>query len=306
MIRHFMMTAAAALLLAGCTGDKTAPDNSSNVVTDTAQALQSDRATAAQLSDIIASQPEDVRLRYGARNPQKTLEFFGLEPDMTVIEVLPGGGWYTKIISPYLGLDGHLIGVDYSLDMWPEFGGFATPEFIAARQNWAESWTQDMTGGLPSKASALSAYTLTTLPSEQDGQVDMVLLIRAMHNLARFNETGGYLDNALNQLNKSLKPGGIVGIVQHAAPEENDDSWADGNNGYLKKSYVMAAMKKAGFELVSESDLNENPRDIPSNTDNVWRLPPTLGTSKDDEELRSRMEAIGESNRMTLKFIKPK
>ena len=224
---------------------------------------------------------------------------------MRVLELLPGGGWYTKIISPYLGEDGHLIGVDYSFDMWPEFGGFANAKFLNDRKTWTQSWTQDMAGSLPSESSKLSAYTLSTLPKELNGQADMVLLIRSMHNLARFNEKGGYLDSALKALNKSLKPGGIVGIVQHAAPAENDDAWADGNNGYLKDIAVIAAMEKAGFEFISASSINENPRDIPSNTDNVWRLAPTLGTSQDNEELRARMEAIGESNRMTLKFIKP-
>ena len=117
------------------------------------------------------------------------------------------------------------------------------------------------------------------------------------------------MDAALTELYSTLKPGGIVGIVQHQAPETNSDDWADGNNGYLKKSYVIAQMEKAGFEFVNESAVNENPRDIPSDaadaTDNVWRLPPTLGTSRENPELRSKMEAIGESNRMTLKFVKP-
>jgi len=244
MIRQFMMSTAASLLLLSCTADEHSINSAADPLGP--QTAQTSRADKTELAGILANQPEDVRLRYGARHPQETLEFFGLEPGMTVIEVLPGGGWYTKIISPYLGEDGHLIGVDYSSDMWPEFGGFA-----------------------------------------------------------RFNEKGGYLDSALKALNKSLKPGGIVGIVQHAAPAENDDAWADGNNGYLKDIAVIAAMEKAGFEFISASAINENPRDIPSNTDNVWRLAPTLGTSQDNEELRARMEAIGESNRMTLKFIKP-
>lgn len=307
MIRYLTLTAISALSLWACTATENqsaAPDiGADKAATDiAAPTSQTERV---QLSDIISNQPEDVKQRYAARRPQETLEFFGLKPDMTVIEVLPGGGWYSRIISPYLGVDGQLIGADYSLPMWSEFGGFATPEFIKARQGWADKWQQDISAKLPAGSSGISAYTLATLPRELNGTVDMALLIRAMHNLARFNDKGAYLDKALSALHKTLKPGGIVGIVQHAAPPESDDKWADGNNGYLKEAYIIAAMEKAGFELAGRSDLNLNPRDIPSSTDNVWRLPPTLGTSKTDEELRARMEAIGESSRMTLKFIKP-
>ncbi|MEL7486706.1 MAG: methyltransferase, partial [Pseudomonadota bacterium] len=102
-----------------------------------------------------------------------------------------------------------------------------------------------------------------------------------------------------------LKPGGVVGVVQHRGPETNDDVWAEGDNGYLKQSQVVAAFEAAGFELVEASEINANPADIPSNEEVVWRLPPALGTSREDPALRAQMEQIGESDRMTLKFRKP-
>ena len=319
MIRQFLIMATASLTLLACSGANEAKDaisdtqktvtNAVNSVTDNAENITADVAAnkvdKVKLSEIVAAQPETVKARYGARHPVETLEFFGVKPGMTIVEVLPGGGWYTKIISPYVGTEGHIVGVDYSLEMWPEFGGFATPEFIETRKGWTESWLQDMHEDLSGEHSPLSAYTLTSLPDDLKGQADMVIMIRALHNLARFNEKGGYMDTALAELYDILKPGGLAGIVQHHAPEENDDKWADGNNGYLKKSYVIAQMEKAGFEFIEESDVNANPRDIPSNKENVWRLPPTLGTSREDADLRSNMEAIGESNRMTLKFMKP-
>ena len=161
MIRYFMIGAAACVLI-GCSGNEPAIEGAAETLSaQTAQIATADKT--ATLSDILASQPEDVKLRFGARNPEKTLEFFDLQPGMSVIEVLPGGGWYTKILSPYLGEDGHLIGVDYSINMWPEFGGFATPEFIEARKNWTQSWTQDMASSLPNGSSQLSAHTLSTL-----------------------------------------------------------------------------------------------------------------------------------------------
>ena len=114
-----------------------------------------------------------------------------------------------------------------------------------------------------------------------------------------------YLTEALNESHALLKPGGIVGVVQHQGPEANDDDWAQGSNGYLKKSLLIAKFEAAGFEFVKESPHNENAKDVPSNEDIVWRLPPNLGTSKDNPELQAQMEAIGESNRMTLLFKKP-
>ena len=318
--RLTLITTVAALALTACSkADEVAEtiETAQTVVADVAQSTEAIATTTAQdivksgvdtakLATIVNAQPETVKARYDARNPAETLAFFGLEPGMTVIEVLPGGGWYTKIISPYLGNKGHVIGLDYDIKMWSEFGGFATPEFIENRKGWAASWTETLSGDLPENSSQLSAYTLGSIPADVDGQADMILMIRALHNLARFNDEGLYLDAALTRLYNSLKPGGIAGIVQHKAPAENDDAWADGNNGYLKTAYVIEQMEKAGFEFVSASDINDNPRDIPSNTDNVWRLPPTLGTSREDAELRSKMELIGESSRMTLKFIKPK
>jgi len=137
-----------------------------------------------------------------------------------------------------------------------------------------------------------------------DGKADAVLFIRAMHNVSRFEEKGGYMTEALADTHALLKPGGIVGVVQHQGPESNTDEWATGSNGYLKKSDVIAKFKAAGFELVKESAINENPKDVPSNEDIVWRLPQSLMTSREDPELKAKMEAIGESNRMTLLFKK--
>jgi predicted methyltransferase len=97
-----------------------------------------------------------------------------------------------------------------------------------------------------------------------------------------------------------------VGIVQHQARENTSDEWASGRNGYLKKSFIIGIMDEAGFDLIGSSDINKNDLDQPSETDIVWRLPPSLATSKDDPVLKSQLEAIGESNRMTLLFRKPK
>lgn len=155
-------------------------------------------------------------------------------------------------------------------------------------------------------AASVAAFTFGDMPADIAGTADVVLMIRALHNLARFS--GGerdFLGEAFADAYAALKPGGVLGVVQHQAGEGMPDDFADGSHGYLKKSRVIAAAQQAGFELVAESDLNANPKDQPSEDDIVWRLPPTLGTSAENPELRAELEAIGESNRMTLKFRKP-
>ena len=138
------------------------------------------------------------------------------------------------------------------------------------------------------------------------GQADAVLLIRALHNLARFENDGGYLSTAMADVLRVLKPGGIVGVVQHMAPESASDEWANGSRGYLKKGFVITRFEGASFEYVDESDVNANPADEPGEADIVWRLPPSFATSRNDPDLREKYRAIGESNRMTVLFRKPK
>ncbi len=256
-----------------------------------------------QLAAVLAAQPAETQARYGARHPQETLDFFGIEPGMTVIEALPGGGWYSKILLPYLGSEGKLIGVDYALDMFPLFG-FFSDEDIKAKEVWRETWMADAEGWRSDDSAALDAFVFGSMPEAMAGTVDAVVMVRALHNLARFESQGGFLTAALADAHKALKPGGILAVVQHQASEDSDDGWADGSNGYLKKSRLVDIMSAAGFTLESESDINANPKDQPGAEDFVWRLPPSLVTSRENPELRAEMEAIGESNRMTLLFRK--
>ena len=299
-----IILAGAALTLAACGGGADDAAKTATDMADKAKAEMTMKVDSAKLSAILAAQDDKAKARYDARNPQATLEFFGIAPGMTVIEALPGGGWYSKILIPYLGNDGHLVGVDYSIDMWPEFGGFADAEFIEKKKTWAAEWVEGAKAWQAGTTGELSAFTFGGRDTAMDGKVDAVLFIRAMHNVSRFEAKGGYMTQALADTHALLKPGGIVGVVQHQGPESNTDEWAVGSSGYLKKSNVIAAFEAAGFELVKESAINENPKDVPTNDDIVWRLPQSLSTSREDPELRAKMEAIGESNRMTLLFKK--
>ena len=257
-----------------------------------------------RLAEVLAAQPADVQARYEWRHPRETLGFFGVVPGTTVVEALPGGGWYTKILLPYLGSGGTYIGADYALDMWPRFGFFGE-DFLQKKETWVTDFTAEAGGWAGEGGPAVAAFAFGAMPDTMNGTADAVLFIRALHNVARFESEGGYLTAALQDTFDILKPGGIVGVVQHEARPDTPDEWAGGQNGYLKKAFVIERFEKAGFELVGESDVNQNPADQPGAEDIVWRLPPSLMTSRDNPELKAQMEAIGESNRMTLKFRKP-
>jgi predicted methyltransferase len=261
-------------------------------------------ADSEKLASVLAAQPEEAQARYAHRHPQETLEFFGIAPGMTVVEALPGGGWYSRVLLPYLGPDGRLIGADYSLKMYPLFG-FFSEEQLKEKETWVQDFTAKARGWAGEDGAAVSAFVFGSMPDRMKDQADAVLFVRALHNLARFESDGGFLTQALKDAYDALKPGGIVGVVQHQAREDMPDDWADGSNGYLKDDFVIKKMEEAGFVFAGRSDINFNDKDRPMETDVVWRLPPTLATSRDDPELRAQMQAIGESNRMTLKFRKP-
>ncbi|MFT5839063.1 MAG: putative methyltransferase [Flavobacteriales bacterium] len=256
------------------------------------------------LEKVLQAQPEDVIARYDARHPQETLDFFGVKPGMTVMEALPGGGWYTKILMPYLGSEGKVIGTDYAADMFPLFG-FFSPERLEAKKTWVTTWTTEAQSWKKEGSADIGAFQFGSMPETMANSADAVVFIRALHNVARFENEGGYLTKALNDAFRVLKPGGILGVVQHKAPETMTDEWASGARGYLKQTFVIAKMQEVGFEFVASSDINNNPKDQPDAEDIVWRLAPSLSTSREDPKLKEEIQAIGESNRMTLTFKKP-
>src|SRR5690606_10597735 len=156
------------------------------------------------------------------------LQFFGIEPGITVLEARPGGGWYTRVLLPYLGNEGHLIGVDYPTGIWSKFD-WASKEFIEERVNWPKTWPDEVAGWNIENSAKVSAYAFGNLPQDLTGKVDAALFIRALHNMARFGDEGGYLSAALKETYRVLKPGGTLGIVQHATTDES----ATGDTGYL-------------------------------------------------------------------------
>ena len=298
---RFLSILMAGLLLLGCT------ENHNSVTAEPPAQQQSDAPAEAQqptLSEILAAQPEQTQARYRYRHPEQTLEFFGVEPGMTVVEALPGGGWYSKILLPYLGGDGLLIGANYATDMRRLFG-FYTEEQLKQGETWTTDWPAKAADWTQGANTPISAFVFGSLPKEMAETADTVIFIRALHNLARFEDQGGFLTAALDDAYNILKPGGVVGVVQHALADTAPDEWAKGNRGYLKQSFVIARMEQAGFVFEEASAINANPKDQPQDGDVVWRLPPVLSGSKDNPDQAALMQAIGESNRMTLRFRKP-
>ena len=257
------------------------------------------------LDNVLAAQPEKVRQRYQYRHTKETLAFFGIESGMILIEGLPGGGWYSKILLPYLGTDGVLIGADYAESMYPKFG-FFSQEQLDGKKTWVLDWTEEANGWRVDGDAKVTAFQFGSMSDEMKGTVDAVVMIRALHNLARFESDGEYLTSALNDVYNALKLGGVLGVVQHKARDDMPDDFADGSHGYLKQDFVIAQMEQAGFVYEASSDINNNPADQPTASDIVWRLPPSYVTSRDNPALKEKMQAIGESNRMTLRFRKPK
>jgi len=253
------------------------------------------------LNAVLASRSDEDTVRDDARQPLETLTFFQVKPGMTVAEALPGGGWYTRILANYLGQDGTLYGVNYPDSLWPMLS-YASPEWIAQRIAATDNFTAKVATFTDNGITA-QGFTFDTVPPEVEGTVDRVLLIRALHNLNRFQQKAGTSSQALTATHAMLKKDGLVGVVQHRAPATASEEWADGNKGYLNEAAVIAMFAEAGFALVAQSEINANPLDQPSGEDSVWRLPPSLRGNNDDEQ-REAMVAIGESDRMTLLFRK--
>jgi predicted methyltransferase len=305
-MKHLLI-GAAALFLFACSGQdegKSEATEAAPAGPDVVAVRLAEQSAEERLDAVLARQDEETKARYQYRHPKETLKFFGVEPGMTVVDTLPGYVWYSGILADYLGADGKVIGADYSLPMWRLFGGFASEEWLADRENWRTTYIERMAEAANADRAPADAFVYGSLPESMYGVADVVLVIRATHHFNRFEEEGGYFTAALADIRNVLKPGGIVGLVQHRAPAENSDAWADGSNGYLKQDQVIAFFEANGFELVEASEINANPNDRPSEEEFVWRLPPSLNGAENDEERKAAMLAIGESDRMTLKFRK--
>jgi predicted methyltransferase len=225
--------------------------------------------------------------RDGARHPYETLSFFGIKPTMTVVELVPGGGWYTEILAPYLSKSGKLIAAGES----PKSGN-------EGARRYADNFTKKLAANPVVFAKVQRG--IFEPPREYNfaapGSVDMVVTFRNIHNW-----TGAGDDKVaeiFKNVHTALKPGGIFGVVDHRMPAAKP---VDPKSGYLHEASVIKMIEAAGFKLVAKSEINANPKDTADHVKGVWTLPPVLANGDLDRE---KYLAIGESDRMTLKFVK--
>ncbi len=248
-----------------------------------------------KLMKILDARSDEAKARDQYRHPMETISLFGIKEGMTVIDALPGS-WYGDIIAPLVGSEGKYIGVRYGKWFYDNRFPEDTDERWDKAQSFLTDWPKDaMKYGGGKNAPETAAHFFPGMPESLDGTVDVALFIRALHHTNRYDTA--YLDQTAADAFRVLKSGGVVGVVQHRAPEDADDAWASGANCYLKQSRVIEAFKSAGFMLDNASEINANRKDQPVTGDIVWRL---LPSNKGPEAA-----AIGESDRMTLVFKKP-
>jgi predicted methyltransferase len=220
------------------------------------------------------------------RHPAETLDFFGFKPNMTVVEYGPGEGWYTELLAPALAKKGKLIATTADVNGPPE----SRATFYAERWKALLDTSPDLYGKVES--------TTVTGPklNVPEGSVDMVLVTRHLHNMVNAKS----LDQWLATFHTALKPGGVLGIEEHRAKADAEPEESS-KKGYVPEKWAIQKIEAAGFKLAGKSEVNANAKDTKDHAEGVWALPPTLKNGDKDKE---KYMAIGESDRMTLKFVK--
>ena len=245
--------------------------------------------TSAELDSVIQGTHRDDKnvARDVYRHPKETLMLFDLQSDMKVLEILPGRGWYTEILAPLLKDKGELTVASFG-DTHP------TKYLRNIHIDFMKKMNADTdTYGKVTTVVFNKAGYLAEIP---DNSMDIVVTFRNTHNWIRF----GGVEEIYAAFNRVLKPGGILGVVQHRA-NAGSEVKASAEKGYVPESYLINMVEDAGFELVKKSDVNANLKDSKDYPKGVWSLPPTY---REKDKDRDRYTAIGESDRMTMKFIK--
>jgi predicted methyltransferase len=282
---RFMPRHTLALLMIGCLAlpaSAMAPPATSTAEPVTlAAAIASPTRTAANVA----------RDKY--RHPAETLAFFGVKPGDTLVEITPGGGWYTEILAPYIASGGGTYIAAAS-----DRGLSGVRKLMAAQP---AAFAKVQTANFPILAPAGTPVAPTSAGTPvAPGSADVVLTFRNIHNWMMADTP--YEAEAFKQMYAMLKPGGTLGVAEHRLPESADDA-RQLESGYVKVSTARRLAEAAGFKLVAASEINAHPRDTADHPKGVWTLPPTYRLGDVD---RAKYAAIGESDRMTLKFVKPR
>lgn len=289
-----LLAATVAALLAGCgqTGSSADPAPAAAAPAVTQPAAAEPVAEVSALQAAIAGSWRDPAnvARDAWRHPEQTLGFFGIQPTMRVVEITPGGGWYTEILAPWLAPSGQLVGA--LIDP-------ASSSSERARSYYSESnqKLRDKLAAAPEQYGKveLVEFSLTSPSFGEPASADAVLTFRNVHNWINAGAAPGMFKGFY----EVLKPGGVLGVVEHRA---NGDVPEGDRSGYMSEAQVVALASAAGFVLEEKSEINANPADTKDHPNGVWSLPPG---NRHDEADAARLQAIGESDRMTLRFRKP-
>jgi predicted methyltransferase len=279
--RRALLAGAAAL--AGCRGQPTAPK------------ISPPKTLAEAVAGPWRAPSDKARDRW--RHPAESLAFWGLKPGATVVEFWPGAGWYTEILAPFLDATGGKL---YAAHLQ-----IAEPADPSARQVVEAYRAKYAVGRKPYGTVEITAFGPTSGPAAPAGSADLVLFLRNLHNWM----AAGIAEKAFRDAFLGLKPGGVLGVEEHrAAPGGVPDLLAD--TGYVDQAYAIKLAQEAGFELAATSEINANPKDTRDHPFGVWTLPPVRRSSPRGEAFdpafdHAKYDAIGESDRMTLKFVKP-
>ncbi len=300
MMKLHGMVAATALLLAGCSGTET---ESTTVETPDLPPVEVPAGPeVGTLEWAMAGdwRTDEARARDEWRNPAATLEFFEVANDETVVEIFPGGGWYSSILAPYLSSGGGtLIAAGFDPDAFPEERRAGIEDRVKA---YADAFASDTeTFGTVE----LSEFSAISGPLAEAETVDTVLAFRNVHSWMG----GDYAAKFFTDAYAALKPGGMLGVVQHRLPSSAEQD-PRASSGYVHEDFVKALAAAAGFEFVEASEINANPKDTADHPFGVWTLPPRSRTADREGNAPEGFDpaiyaAIGESDRMTLKFMKP-
>lgn len=247
-----------------------------------------------KLAQVVAGaqRTDDERKRDVYRHPVETLDFFGIAENMHVVELNAGQGWFTAILGPFLNPSGALTVTTADQNGPPDSEGTKNAKALAARLSTDPASYSKVT-------MVVADWKNSGVSLGPDASADMVLTFRNLHGWIR----DGVLDNVLSASFRVLKHGGILGIEQHRGkPDGSTDPKAIGDSGYLPEEHVVRLIESAGFKLSGKSEINANAKDTKDYPKGVWTLPPTFRLGDVDRE---KYAAIGESDRMTLKFVKP-
>jgi predicted methyltransferase len=248
------------------------------------------------LEQVLADPRRDAdRVRDAFRHPDETLAFFDVRPGMTVVDFMPAGGWFTRVIVPYLGDGGTYIGLN------PNVGESGGPGFFNGMRNSAANFPGQARSWVGAGGAAVVGGNVgDEALAAHAGKADRFLIFREMHNIRRF----GWLHDTLVAARTLLKDDGLLGIEQHRAAPGQPMSYVLGDNGYQREADVIALLSAYGFELVARSEINANPADPANWERGVWSLPPSFNGAPEGSAERARRAEIGESDRMTLLFRK--